>query len=97
MSGGEAETGRQEVFDKCLWIPIAAATGAGGNTTALVGTPEMVAGAIRDYYDVGVSNFLIRRFKAYEDTVTYGRKLLPLVKAEVARRDRALPTAHAAD
>src|SRR5690606_40356979 len=34
---------QQEVFDKRLWTPIAAATGAAGNTTALVGTPDQVA------------------------------------------------------
>src|SRR5262249_54049208 len=34
---------RGEVHDRCLWTPIAAATGARGNTTALVGTPETVA------------------------------------------------------
>jgi alkanesulfonate monooxygenase len=87
----------QEIFDKRLWMPIAAATGAGGNTTALVGTPEQVAESLLDYYDAGVSTILIRGFKPYEDTVSYGRELLPLVKAEVARRDRLTITANAAD
>ena len=31
-----------EVHDACLWTPLAAATGAQGNSTALVGTPETV-------------------------------------------------------
>jgi alkanesulfonate monooxygenase len=35
-----------EIHDTCLWTPIAAATGASGNTTALVGTPETVAEAL---------------------------------------------------
>jgi alkanesulfonate monooxygenase len=80
---------RQEVFDKRLWMPIAAATGAGGNTTALVGTPEQVAESIVDYYDAGVTSILIRGFKPLEDAIDYGREVIPLVRAEVQRRDRA--------
>lgn len=89
----------QEVFDKRLWMPIAAATGAGGNTTALVGTPEQVAESLLDYYDAGVTNILIRGFRPLEDAIDYGREIIPLVHAEVAHRDResVTRTAHAAD
>ena len=80
---------QQDVYDKRLWMPIAAATGAGGNTTALVGTPEQVAESILDYYDAGISTILVRGFRPLEDATEYGRELLPLVHAEVARRDRA--------
>ncbi|MEA2514068.1 MAG: alkanesulfonate monooxygenase [Thermomicrobiales bacterium] len=79
---------QQEIFDKRLWTPIALATGAAGNTTALVGTPEQVAESLLDYYDAGITTILIRGFKPLEDVVEYGRDVLPLVKAEVARRDR---------
>ncbi len=48
-----AEAG--ELHDRCLWTPLAAATGAAGNSTALVGTPETVAQAILDYVDIGVT------------------------------------------
>jgi alkanesulfonate monooxygenase len=68
-------------------MPIAAATGAGGNTTALVGTPEEVAESILRYYDLGVTSILIRGFRPYEDVKEYGREIVPLVQAEVARRD----------
>ena len=44
-----------EVFDRCLWTPLAAATGARGNSTALVGTPDTVAEALADYVDVGAA------------------------------------------
>jgi alkanesulfonate monooxygenase len=81
---------QQEVFDKRLWMPIAAATGAGGNTTALVGTPEQIAESLLDYYELGVTSVLIRGFKPLEDVIAYGQELIPLVHAEVARRDRAL-------
>ena len=67
--------------------PLAAATGAGGNSTALVGTPETVAQAILDYVDIGVTTILIRGYDPYDDAIDYGRQLLPLVREEVARRD----------
>lgn len=79
---------QQEVFDKRLWTPIAAATGASGNTTALVGAPEQVAESLLDYYDAGITTILIRGFRPFEDAIEYGRDVLPLVRAEVARRDR---------
>ena len=77
------------MLDKRLWTAVAAATGAKGNTTALVGTPEQVAEALLDYYDLGVTTFLIRGFDPLEDAVDYGRELIPLVRDEVARREAA--------
>ena len=79
---------RGEVHDRCLWTPIAAATGARGNTTALVGTPEQVAEALLDYYDAGATTLLIRGFDPLNDVVEWGHELLPLVRAGVAQRDR---------
>jgi len=35
-----------DIYDERLWMPIARATGALGNTSCLVGTPEQVAEAI---------------------------------------------------
>ena len=79
----------KEIHDTRLWTPIAAATGAGGNTTALVGTPEQVAESILDYYDAGVSAILVRGFEPLADAVAYGRDVIPLVRAGVAERDAA--------
>ena len=76
-----------ELHDRALWTPLAAATGAAGNSTALVGTPETVAQAILDYIDIGVTTILIRGYDPYNDAIDYGRHLLPLVREEVARRD----------
>jgi alkanesulfonate monooxygenase len=76
-----------ELYDRRLWMPIAAATGAAGNTSALVGTPEQVAEAMLDYYDAGVTTLLIRGFDPLEDAIDYGRELIPLVRSEVARRE----------
>jgi len=81
-------------LDKRLWTGVAAVTGAAGNSTGLVGTPQQVAEALLDYYDLGVSTFLIRGFDPLDDAVAYGRDLIPLVRDLVAQRD-ANPTAAA--
>ena len=63
----------------------------GGNSTALVGTPETVAQALLDYVDIGVTTILIRGYDPYDDAIDYGRHLLPLVREEVARRTPSGP------
>ncbi len=73
-------------LDKRLWTELAALTGAQGNSTALVGTPDQVVEAMLDYYDLGIRTFLIRGFDPLEDTLAYGRELIPRVKALVAAR-----------
>ena len=78
-----------KVVDKRLWTEIAQLTGAGGNSTALVGTPEQVAESLLDYYDLGIDTILIRGFNPLQDARDYGRELIPLVRAEVSRRDAA--------
>lgn len=79
-------------LDRRLWTDIAKLTGAKGNSTALVGTPEQVAEAFLDYYDLGVTTFLIRGFDPLEDAIDYGRELIPLTRDLVARR-KSLETA----
>ncbi|BCW89207.1 Methanesulfonate monooxygenase [Alphaproteobacteria bacterium SO-S41] len=74
-------------LDKRLWTGVAAITGAAGNSTGLVGTPDQVADALLDYYDLGVTTFLIRGFDPYDDAIQYGRDLIPLVRERVAQRD----------
>ncbi|MET0241042.1 MAG: LLM class flavin-dependent oxidoreductase [Sphingobium sp.] len=75
------------VRDKRLWTEIAALTGASGNSTGLVGTPAQVAESLLEYYDLGITNFLIRGFDPFEDALDYGDNLIPLVRAAVAERD----------
>jgi alkanesulfonate monooxygenase len=82
-----AAAAKGELHDRALWTPLATATGAGGNSTALVGTPETVAQALLDYVDIGATTLLIRGYDPYDDAIDYGRYLLPLVREEVARRD----------
>ena len=62
--------------------------GAGGNTTALVGSPETVAAAILDYVEIGVDTVLIRGYDPLDDAVDYGRYVIPLVRQELASRGR---------
>ena len=75
-----------EVHDQRLWMPIAAATGAAGSTTALVGTAEQVAESLLAYYDAGCGTVLIRGFDPLQDTVDYGRELIPILRSEAAAR-----------
>jgi len=82
-----AAAARGKVLDKRLWTEVAAATGARGNTTSLVGTPEQVAEALLAYYQLGVTTFLIRGFDPLEDAIDYGRVLIPLVRQEIAKRE----------
>ena len=77
------------MFDRCLYTPLAAATGARGNSTALVGTPETVAEALADYVDAGASTLLIRGYEPLEDAVEYGQELIPRTRALVAERAAA--------
>jgi alkanesulfonate monooxygenase len=77
---------RGERHDRALWTSLAAATGALGNSTALVGTAETVAEALLDYVDLGVSTLLIRGYDPFDDAVDYGRELIPRVRAGVAEK-----------
>ncbi|MCW5745792.1 MAG: LLM class flavin-dependent oxidoreductase [Alphaproteobacteria bacterium] len=78
-----------EVHDERLWMPIAEATGAVGNTSCLVGTPEQVARALLEYYKIGVHSFLVRGFDPFEDAVDFGRELIPRLREGAAVLDRA--------
>jgi alkanesulfonate monooxygenase len=75
-----------ERLDQRLWTGAAAVSGARGNTTSLVGTPRQVAEAMVEYYDLGVTTFLIRGFDPLQDAIDYGRDLLPLTRALIARQ-----------
>lgn len=76
-----------EIFDSCLWTATAVASGAPGNSTALVGTPDEVAEALVRYYDLGVRSLLIRGYDPLPDAVHYGEELIPRVRKLVEERD----------
>ena len=83
-----AAAAEADVHDERLWTRIAAITGAPGNSTALVGTPDQVAESLMRYVDLGCDALLIRGFLPYQDAVDYGRQLIPLIRAEVSKRNR---------
>lgn len=82
-----AMSSERDVFDERLWMKVANLTGAAGNSTALVGTPDQVAEALLAYYEIGVTTLLLRGFDPLEDAADYGRRLLPLVRAGAAEVD----------
>ena len=84
-----------DVHDRCLWTPTTKAVGGGGNSTALVGSPETVAAAILDYVEIGVDTVLIRGYDPLQDAIEYGRDLLPLIRQELAHRGRTREAAAA--
>ena len=47
-----------------------------------------MAEALCDYYDLGVTTFLIRGFDPLDDAIEYGRSLLPLTRQLIAERTR---------
>jgi FMN-dependent oxidoreductase (nitrilotriacetate monooxygenase family) len=59
----------------------------GGGHLLAIGTPEQVAEVFGDYYDLGVSHFLIRGFDPLIDAIDYGRELIPLTRKLIAERD----------
>ncbi len=81
-----AEAG--ELHDECLWTKLAVATGAPGNSTALVGSPETVSDALVRYYELGATSLLIRGYDPLPDAELYGRELIPLIREKVAAVDR---------
>jgi alkanesulfonate monooxygenase len=84
---------RGDVHDERLWMGIARATGAPGNTSCLVGTPEQIASAVLRYYRLGIHSFLLRGFENPQDTVAIGRDLIPLIRAGAIEIDREVQAA----
>jgi alkanesulfonate monooxygenase len=80
----------RDVYDERLWMRVANLTGAAGNSTALVGTPEQVAEAMLRYYDLGITTLLLKGFDPLADTIDFGRRLVPLIREGAAQRDAKL-------
>ena len=85
-----AEAG--ELHDSCLWMKLAQATGAQGNSTALVGAPDTVAKAMVEYYKLGATSLLVRGYDPLPDAQQYGAELIPLVRKPVSYTHLTLPT-----
>ena len=59
----------------------------GGNSIALVGTPDQVADRIVEYYTFGYNHVLLRGFPHLEAIEELGRDVLPRIREKVARYD----------
>jgi alkanesulfonate monooxygenase len=77
----------KDIYDERLWMKVANLTGAAGNSTALVGTPEQVAEAMLRYCDIGITTLLLKGFDPLADAIEFGDRLLPLLRDGVTRRD----------
>jgi alkanesulfonate monooxygenase len=71
-----------DLHDKRLWTALSQATGAAGNSTALVGSYEQVAESLLDYVAIGATTLLIRGYDPLPDAVDYGN-LVRLVHEQV--------------
>jgi alkanesulfonate monooxygenase len=71
-----------DLHDKRLWTALSRATGAPGNSTALVGSYEQVADSLLDYVAAGASTLLIRGYEPLADATEYGH-LIRLVHEQV--------------
>jgi alkanesulfonate monooxygenase len=81
----------RDVHDERLWYGVTKLTGPGGNSTALVGTPEQVASSLLAYRRIGVDTFLIRGFDPLDDVVDWGSHLVPLLRDGAARTPVGVP------
>ncbi len=97
-TGGTTSVGRKrliemssdrDVYDERLWMKVANLTGAAGNSTAVVGTPEQVAEAMLRYYDLGITTLLLKGFDPLADAIDFGERLVPLIREGAALRDAA--------
>lgn len=85
-----AAAARGDVQDRALWTAPAKVGWGAGSSTALVGSYETVAKALLDYVDLGFEIFGVRGYEdLVEDAREFGENVIPLVKAEVARREAA--------
>lgn len=85
-----AHAAASDVHDERLWLKIAAATGAPGNTSCLVGTAEQVADALLEYYKLGGLDYILMRgFDPLKDAAEFGDELIPRLKAGALDLDAA--------
>jgi alkanesulfonate monooxygenase len=85
-----AHAAEKDVHDERLFVGIAGVTGGTGNSTGHVGTPEQVVDALLQYYDLGITKFLIRGYDPLNDVVEWGQELIPLLRRKAAEREAAL-------
>lgn len=68
----------------------AAGVAVDSDTLPLIGTPEQIARALMDFYDIGIEHILLRGSHPEQDAVEWGRDLIPLMRRKVTQRDGML-------
>ncbi|WP_394940886.1 LLM class flavin-dependent oxidoreductase [Psychromicrobium sp. YIM B11713] len=84
--------GKGERFGTALWTKTAELTGGGGNSNALVGTPDVVAEALFEYVKLGVEIISVRGYDTLQDAKDFGEQVIPLLQAEAAKLPQAEAT-----
>jgi alkanesulfonate monooxygenase len=56
--------------------------------TTLLGTPGDIAEALLEYKGIGVTQFILSGWPELDEVITFGQKVLPLVKEAERRQDR---------
>lgn len=62
-----------------LWIGISQVRAAGAGAS-LVGTPGIIAAALKEYVEVGGEAFILSGWPHVEEAGRFGRDIMPLVK-----------------
>jgi alkanesulfonate monooxygenase len=83
----EETAAKGDRLDRCFWNGINKLRGGVSNSGALVGAPDQIVEALMDYYDLGVSAFILRGFDPIEDAKRIGREVIAPLRAAVAARD----------
>lgn len=81
--------GQGDRLEKCFWNGINKICGAFSNSGALVGDPDQIVDTLMDYYDAGVSRFILRGFYPLDDIALIGKTIIPAFRARVAERNKA--------
>ena len=76
-------------IDKRLWTEVAEAPAPAATPLRWSERPSRSQRSIRDYYDLGITHFLVRGFDPLIDAIEYGRELIPLTRKLIAERGAA--------
>ena len=88
MKNNTESVGQQRVNDlaagESLWITDTLWMGVNrvraGAGASLVGTPDMIAAALKEYVDAGVEAFILSAWPHVEEATRFGRDIMPLLK-----------------
>ncbi|NQZ06638.1 MAG: LLM class flavin-dependent oxidoreductase [Algicola sp.] len=75
----KAEQAESPWLSECLYN--GAVKSHGAPAIALVGDPQQIADAIREYQAIGVSQFIFSGWPQYEEMTIFGQQVLPLLSA----------------